>query len=79
MLTEQECRSAAEGILRAERERVPVVQLSKSYRNMEIRDAYRVQDFGPKRASRATIAKAVCAVSISNSPAEHVRHFILVR
>lgn len=45
MLTEEQCRSAADQILRAERERVPVVQLSKSYPDMEIQDAYRVQDF----------------------------------
>lgn len=44
MLTEEQCRSAAEQILHAERERVPVVQLSKSFPDMEIQDAYRVQD-----------------------------------
>lgn len=36
--------NAAEAILKAERERVPCVQLSKAFPEMEIADAYRVQD-----------------------------------
>lgn len=44
MLTEEEHRQAAEAILKAERERTPCVQLSKTFPNMEIADAYRVQD-----------------------------------
>jgi 2-oxo-hept-3-ene-1,7-dioate hydratase len=44
MLTEDERRRAAEEILRAERERVPIPQLSRTFPNMEIEDAYRVQD-----------------------------------
>ncbi|MBA1157048.1 2-oxo-hept-4-ene-1,7-dioate hydratase [Microvirga mediterraneensis] len=44
MLTEDERRRAAEEILRAERERVPIQQLSRTFPNMEIEDAYRVQD-----------------------------------
>lgn len=44
MLTEEEHRKAAEAILKAERERVPCPQLSKTFPNMEIADAYRVQD-----------------------------------
>lgn len=44
MLTEDDRRKAAEAILKAERERVPCVQLSKTFPDMEIADAYRVQD-----------------------------------
>ena len=44
MLTEDERRRAAEEILRADRERVPIQQLSRTFPNMEIEDAYRVQD-----------------------------------
>ncbi|MBA4789579.1 MAG: 2-oxo-hepta-3-ene-1,7-dioic acid hydratase [Rhizobiales bacterium] len=44
MLTEDERRRGAEEILRAERERKPVLQLSKTFPQMEIEDAYRVQD-----------------------------------
>ena len=44
MSTEDERRRAAEEILRAERERVPIQQLSRTFPNMEIEDAYRVQD-----------------------------------
>ena len=44
MLTEEDHRKAAEAILKAERERVPCPQLSKTFPNMEIADAYRVQD-----------------------------------
>ena len=44
MLTEEDRRKAAEAILKAERERVPCPQLSKTFPEMEIADAYRVQD-----------------------------------
>jgi len=44
MLTEEDRRAAAEAILRAERERKPIPQLSRTYPDMEIEDAYRVQD-----------------------------------
>ena len=44
MLTEEERRRAAEDILRAERERKAIPQLSRTFPNMEIEDAYRVQD-----------------------------------
>jgi 2-oxo-hept-3-ene-1,7-dioate hydratase len=45
MLTDQERRQAAGDILRAERERKAIPQLSKTFPNMEIEDAYRVQDY----------------------------------
>lgn len=44
MLSEDDRRRAADAILKAERERVPCVQLSKTFPAMEIADAYRVQD-----------------------------------
>jgi 2-oxo-hept-3-ene-1,7-dioate hydratase len=44
MLTEEQRRRGAEDILRAERERKPIQQLSKTFPDMEIEDAYRVQD-----------------------------------
>ena len=44
MLTEDERRRGAEAILKAEHERVPCPQLSKTFPHMEIEDAYRVQD-----------------------------------
>lgn len=44
MLSEDDRRRAADAILTAERERVPCVQLSKTFPAMEIADAYRVQD-----------------------------------
>ena len=44
MLTETEPQAAAESLLDAERTRVPVVQLSKTYPQKQIEDAYRVQD-----------------------------------
>lgn len=43
MLTQDERRKAAESLLRAETERKPVPQLSKTYTQMEIEDAYAVQ------------------------------------
>jgi 2-oxo-hept-3-ene-1,7-dioate hydratase len=43
MLTEEERRQGAEALLRAERERKPIPQLSRTYPKMEIADAYRVQ------------------------------------
>ncbi len=45
MLTDDERRRAADAILRAERERKPIPQLSRTFPQMEIEDAYRVQDF----------------------------------
>jgi len=44
MLTEEQRRQGAEQILRAERDKKPVQQLSKTFPQMEIADAYRVQD-----------------------------------
>lgn len=44
MLTDEEHRKGADDILRAERERKPIQQLSKTFPKMEIEDAYRVQD-----------------------------------
>ena len=44
MLTEAERRSAADDLLRAEKERRPIAQLSKTFPNIEIGDAYRIQD-----------------------------------
>lgn len=44
MLSDDDHRKAAEAILKAERERVPCPQLSRTYPGMEIADAYRVQD-----------------------------------
>ncbi len=44
MLSNEERRVAADALLRAEQERKPIVQLSKTYPHMEIEDAYRVQD-----------------------------------
>ncbi len=43
-MTEDELRAAADSILNAEKTRVPVVQLSKTYPGMQLADAYRVQD-----------------------------------
>jgi 2-oxo-hept-3-ene-1,7-dioate hydratase len=44
MLTEEERRRCAEDLLRAERERKVIPQLSRTFPNMELEDAYRVQD-----------------------------------
>lgn len=44
MLTEEERRRGAEDLLRAERERKPIPQLSKTFPNIGIEDAYRIQD-----------------------------------
>jgi 2-oxo-hept-3-ene-1,7-dioate hydratase len=44
MLTEADRHRAAEEILRAERERRAIPQLSKTFPKMEIEDAYRVQE-----------------------------------
>jgi len=44
VLSEDDHRAAAEAILKAERERVPSIQLSKMFPGMGIADAYRVQD-----------------------------------
>jgi 2-oxo-hept-3-ene-1,7-dioate hydratase len=44
MLSDAERRQAAEALLRAEQERKPIVQLSKTYPKIEIEDAYRIQD-----------------------------------
>ena len=45
MLTDEERRRAAEDILRAERERKAIPQLSRTFPTMGIEDAYRVQDY----------------------------------
>jgi 2-oxo-hept-3-ene-1,7-dioate hydratase len=44
MLTERQHQEAADALLRAEIERKPIQQLSRTYEGMEIADAYRVQD-----------------------------------
>jgi len=44
VLTEDDRHKAADAILRAERERIACPQLSKTFPEMEIEDAYRVQD-----------------------------------
>jgi 2-oxo-hept-3-ene-1,7-dioate hydratase len=44
MLTDNERSRAADAILRAEREREAIPQLSRTFPQMEIEDAYRVQD-----------------------------------
>src|SRR3981081_1930249 len=44
MMSDEERRSAAQSLLRAERDRVPVPQLSRTYPHIEIEDAYRIQD-----------------------------------
>ena len=44
MVTEADRHRAAEEILRAERERRAIPQLSKTFPKMEIEDAYRVQE-----------------------------------
>jgi 2-oxo-hept-3-ene-1,7-dioate hydratase len=44
MLTEEERRRGAQDLLRAERERKPIPQLSKTFAGIEIEDAYRIQD-----------------------------------
>ena len=44
MLSEQERRRCAEDLLRAERERKAIPQLSRTFPDMELEDAYRVQD-----------------------------------
>jgi 2-oxo-hept-3-ene-1,7-dioate hydratase len=43
-LTEEARRQGAEALLRAERERKPIPQPSRTFPNMEIEDAYRVQN-----------------------------------
>ncbi len=43
-MTEAEIRAAADAILEAERTRVPMLQPSKTWPDMELADAYRVQD-----------------------------------
>jgi 2-oxo-hept-3-ene-1,7-dioate hydratase len=43
LLSEEDHRRAAEALMRAELERRPIPQLSKTYPGMEISDAYRVQ------------------------------------
>lgn len=58
MLTEEERRRGAEEILRAEREGKPVAQLSRTFPDMEIEDAYRVQDLW----AQARIAKGARVV-----------------
>ncbi|WP_163873368.1 2-oxo-hept-4-ene-1,7-dioate hydratase [Rhizobium laguerreae] len=44
MLTDEERRAAARALLTAEEDRVPIPQLSKTYPQIEIEDAYRIQD-----------------------------------
>ncbi len=44
MLTDEERRSAAQALLAAEENCVPIPQLSKTYPHIEIEDAYRIQD-----------------------------------
>jgi 2-oxo-hept-3-ene-1,7-dioate hydratase len=58
MLTEEECRRSAEDLLRAERERKAIPQLSRTFPNMEVVDAYRIQDLW----AEARIAKGARTV-----------------
>jgi 2-oxo-hept-3-ene-1,7-dioate hydratase len=44
MLSEEQRRQAAQDLLRAEIQREPIAQLSKTFPDMEIVDAYRIQD-----------------------------------
>jgi 2-oxo-hept-3-ene-1,7-dioate hydratase len=44
MLTDDERRAAAQSLLTAEESRVPIAQLSRTYPQIEIEDAYRIQD-----------------------------------
>ncbi|MBA9036014.1 2-oxo-hept-4-ene-1,7-dioate hydratase (plasmid) [Rhizobium leguminosarum] len=44
MLTDDERRVAAQSLLTAEESRVPIPQLSRTYPQIEIEDAYRIQD-----------------------------------
>ncbi|MEH7911922.1 2-oxo-hepta-3-ene-1,7-dioic acid hydratase [Rhizobium laguerreae] len=44
MLTDEERRAAAQALLTADEDRVPIPQLSKTYPQIEIEDAYRIQD-----------------------------------
>lgn len=44
MLSEEERRRGAEDLLRADQDRKPIPQLSKTFLNIEIEDAYRIQD-----------------------------------
>ncbi|MBR0859125.1 2-oxo-hept-4-ene-1,7-dioate hydratase [Bradyrhizobium liaoningense] len=53
MLTEEKLKEAAGTILRAEQERVPCRQLSQLYPEMELEDAYRVQDLWAEARIRA--------------------------
>lgn len=48
MLTEEERLAAANAILAAEKSRVPMVQPSKQWPEMELEDAYRIQDLWVK-------------------------------
>ena len=43
MLSEEEHRRSAEALVRAEAERLPIPQLSKTFPNIEVADAYRIQ------------------------------------
>jgi 2-oxo-hept-3-ene-1,7-dioate hydratase len=45
MLTETEQRSAAAQLMQAAQDRVPIPQLSRSFAQMTLNDAYRVQDY----------------------------------
>ncbi|MET3354384.1 UNVERIFIED_ORG: 2-oxo-hept-3-ene-1,7-dioate hydratase [Xanthobacter viscosus] len=45
MLSEEDRRKGAELLLQAERERKPIPQLSKTFPDIEIEDAYRIQDY----------------------------------
>ncbi|TWG61378.1 MULTISPECIES: 2-oxo-hept-4-ene-1,7-dioate hydratase [unclassified Aminobacter] len=53
MLTDEQRAEAAGLILRAERERKPVRQLSQLYPEMDIEDAYRIQDLWAEERIRA--------------------------
>jgi 2-oxo-hept-3-ene-1,7-dioate hydratase len=44
MLSDADRRRGAESLLRAEQERKPIPQLSRTFENIEIEDAYRIQD-----------------------------------
>ncbi|HTV49653.1 MAG TPA: fumarylacetoacetate hydrolase family protein [Steroidobacteraceae bacterium] len=68
MLTEEECRRCAEELLRAARERVPIAPPSRTYRELEVADAYRIQDF----LAREHVAQGARAVGYKIGFTSHV-------
>ena len=52
MLTDEERRRGADDLLRAERELKPIPQLSRTFPDIELVDAYAIQGLWARRASR---------------------------